>query len=124
MQEAHLDLGNGEIVLSAVREWVSQVLGALPPDLLDDVLLLANELVSNMIDHAKGPRSLSVRQSSDRLRVEATDGSPHATPVVGRSRLSESRGRGLVIVNACSTSWGVEVAHGRKTVWAEVPFRL
>ncbi|MEV6236685.1 ATP-binding protein [Lentzea sp. NPDC051838] len=121
MLEARLDLGNDEIVLRAVREWISKTLEVLPPDLLDDVLLVANELVSNMIDHAEGPRSLSLRLRDGQLRVEATDGSPRATPIVGRSRLSESRGRGLIIVNACSTSWGVDLAHDHKTVWAEVP---
>lgn len=118
--EAHLDLVDAGPSLHGVRHWVADHLTALPGELVEDVVLVVHELVCNAFDHAEGPRDLILRRDGAVLRVEVTDGSPKDLPVPGRSRLRETRGRGLLLVARISRGWGVELRRGRKTTWAEV----
>lgn len=106
-----------------VRRWVAELLrGRVDEEIVQDVQLIANELVSNAYDH--GRWAVRVRVSlptagAPRVRVEVDDTSSDL-PVLGRSRLTDLRGRGLVLVNALSTRWGARPKFGGKTVWADV----
>ncbi|WP_424186254.1 ATP-binding protein [Actinokineospora sp. G85] len=117
-----LDLTSAVAPLALIRRRLSVELADLDVDGLRDVLVICVELVSNAYEHAAGPRRVWVRRVPSRavLRVEVHDGSPERRLVVGRSRLGEHRGRGLVLVRATSR-WGVRVTAGSKVVWAEVP---
>jgi hypothetical protein len=54
------------------------------------------------------------------VRVEVDDGSPEL-PVVGRSRLGASRGRGWLLISRLCRSWGADpLPAGGKTVWAVI----
>ena len=107
--------------LSAIRHRISEVFGDLSQDSLEDVQLIVTELVSNAYDHGRHPRRLCLRRAgaSPRLRVEVDDASPEP-PVLGRSRLSSTRGRGLIIVDKIAADWGVAGQPAGKTVWAEL----
>jgi anti-sigma regulatory factor (Ser/Thr protein kinase) len=81
----------------------------------DLVELLTSELVTNAYRHTKGPASLRVTALGDgRLRVGVWDSSPHVPapfdePPGGRAApalLNAERGRGLLLVQQCATSWG------------------
>ncbi|WP_156755907.1 ATP-binding protein [Actinokineospora pegani] len=122
----HLDLDLTAAVapLALIRRRLSVELADLGVDRLRDVQVICVELVSNAYEHAAGPRRVRVRRFRGRaaLHVEVHDGSPEGRLVVGRSRLGEHRGRGLVLVRALAASqWGVRVTPGGKVVWAEVP---
>ncbi|MFI9011163.1 ATP-binding protein [Actinosynnema sp. NPDC053489] len=109
--------------LAQIRQWLTTVLADLAEDVLQDLLLVCTELVSNAYDHACAPRRLRVHRSHNRqsLRVEVDDGSPDRLPVAGSSRLGTFRGRGLIMVDNLSRRWGTRLCADGKTVWAEVP---
>lgn len=89
-------------------------------ELLHSVALVGTELVANAIMHARTEMTLSVELVGDGVRVAVTDGSsslPRWTP----SSATATSGRGLLLVERISRSWGIDrVAAGGKTVWAQV----
>lgn len=117
-----MDLADVVPPLSQVRGWAREVLSGLTDDGLGDCLLVVTELVANAYDHGEAPRRVRLRRSSEpcSVRVEVDDAA-HGEVVVGKSRLGDHRGRGMVLVAALSTAWSVEFHEWGKTVWAEVP---
>lgn len=91
-------------------------------DLGDDmVVLLANELVTNAILHAGSDIDVVVDITGARVRVEVRDRARRA-PVRRRAEPTSSAGRGLALVEALASDWGVEPIPGDgKAVWFEVP---
>lgn len=106
--------------LAAMRTWAAELLSDLPEDLRLDVLLVCTELASNAYEHASGPRVLRMERLDDLIRVEVDDGTPADLPNLGESRLSDVRGRGLVMVAHISRCWGTRATEHGKTVWAEI----
>ncbi|MDX6227539.1 MAG: hypothetical protein QOI76_929 [Frankiales bacterium] len=89
-------------------------------DLVDDATLVVSELIANGVLHARTEISLSVESTRDGIRVAVTDGSP-VLPRGGPASPSATSGRGLLLVERLSSSWGVEVlAGGGKVVWAVI----
>lgn len=85
------------------------------------VQTLLSELVTNAVVHARSKPEVSVLMLGDRIRVEVADASsdlPMPVPLGGL----EPGGRGLAIVAAEASRWGVR-SHpaGGKTVWFDVP---
>ncbi|MGI8695375.1 MAG: ATP-binding protein [Mycobacteriales bacterium] len=110
---------------AVVRRAVAADLGAvISQDLLDDVLLAASELIANAARHGTalpGETMLvewSCRQASVDVRV--TDGGGEQRPRLRRGDHAATGGRGLAIVDALATTWGVERADGTTTVWARL----
>jgi anti-sigma regulatory factor (Ser/Thr protein kinase) len=88
-------------------------------DAIDDATLLVSELVTNAILHARSPVDLVVRKVRTAVRVEVYDeGAGAAQPL--HSDLEASAGRGLGLVQAVATRWGVDDAEVGKTVWFEI----
>ncbi|CCH32601.1 putative anti-sigma regulatory factor,serine/threonine protein kinase [Saccharothrix espanaensis DSM 44229] len=107
--------------MNAVRRWTERAVPHVVGESLEDLLLLVTELVSNAYDHGRRPGRLRLLDSCDQLRVEVDDGCPEP-PVPGRSRIADSRGRGLLLVAALSSAWGhTGRVGGGKTVWADLP---
>lgn len=85
--------------------------------LVDDVQLGVSELLSNAVRHA-GTDVVLTLLCSDRLIVEVLDNDPDLPhPVIPDGDLRATSGRGLRIVSAISSDWGVRAAAGGKTVW-------
>lgn len=104
--------------LPRLRAWLREHVGEA--ERCGDAELVCTELVTNAVEHARGPRSVELAVSEDRVRVAVTDGSPERDPVPGRSRFEgEHRGRGLTLVAALS-EWTVRCARRSKTVEATV----
>ncbi|GAB2817239.1 ATP-binding protein [Lentzea nigeriaca] len=116
-----LDLSDHIPPLVMVRRWTAEALADLTIDELCDVLLVATELVTNAYDHGQPPCQIRLRRQyeSCSVRIEVDDSSP-ALPVLGHSRISQTRGRGLTIVNGVSKVWGVTTRTVGKTVWADI----
>ncbi|PSL43664.1 histidine kinase-like protein [Saccharothrix carnea] len=106
--------------MADVRRWAARVLPGLDEDHLSDVLLVTTELVSNVVDHAPGPAHVRVFHRPDPCRVHVeVDDTSDLPPVLGRSSIADTRGRGVAMVAVYSEDWGVRRrAEGGKTVWA------
>ncbi len=85
----------------------------------DDIALVVGELLANAVQHGQPPLSVCVSGDADLLRVEVRDGSSRA-PVRPPLTTTNMTGRGLGLVDAVASNWGVTRSdNGGKTVWAE-----
>lgn len=111
-----LTSGNG------VRRFVEEELcrrGAVSDEAVFRAQLLATELVTNAVRHAGSSVELTVALGDNHLRIQARDNST-ATPALPTPD-TETRHRGLLLVEDLSERWGVEVEdHTGKVVWCEV----
>lgn len=119
-----LDLPAGPSAASTARGFLVGCLGDVAPDVIDEVLLLTSELVTNAVLHGSAPIRLQLRRRDTTLRVDVSDGGGPfalaAAPV--RSRTAEG-GRGLLLIDALATDWGSRDNEGTssgKTVWFEL----
>ncbi|MFJ4865308.1 ATP-binding protein [Streptomyces sp. NPDC088748] len=88
--------------------------------LLDDVLTVVAELVSNAIRHAGGVTGFSVRCLPDAVAVEVSD----ASPVLPRSPgtpVEVPGGFGWLVVNRLAARTEISADHSGKTITAYVP---
>ena len=103
------------------RDWVRRTLEqwAVAAD-PDEALLVATELAANAVLHAGTSYQVRLSASPGLLRIEVSDdgaGTPEPQPF---SSTAES-GRGVVLVSALATSWGIENDGGPgKVTWAEL----
>jgi serine/threonine-protein kinase RsbW len=95
---------------------------AISTAVLDDVLLVATELISNAIRHAEplgdGQVTVSWRVQGREVTVEVSDGGGGGEPRVRQVSTRDTYGRGLALVEALATRWGVEHTSTGTTVWA------
>ncbi|HWO63884.1 MAG TPA: ATP-binding protein [Umezawaea sp.] len=108
--------------LADLRAHIRVMLAAEDPDCVEDVELLATELVSNAYDHGVRPLFARLWTPDQRklVRLEVDDSDPTHLPVLGVSRFGANRGRGLVMVDQLAQRWGSAVRSWGKTIWAEV----
>ncbi len=91
--------------------------------MLDDAVLGASELATNAIRHAGGLLRVRTGVRDDSVRIEVEDGTTDDVVQLDPGPLDTS-GRGLVIVDGISTTWGMEAsATGGKVVWFELDRR-
>jgi anti-sigma regulatory factor (Ser/Thr protein kinase) len=91
----------------------------LAEDTVDDALLLVEELVTNVVDHARTPFRLLVRLDGGVLHIAAHDRSSLPVRVQELDR-ARPRGRGLLVIAGVSTRWGSDTDGTGKTVWADL----
>ncbi len=89
-------------------------------DLMNDAAIIVTELVANAVIHARTEMALSVEECGAGVRLSVTDASdklPRWTPV----RPTATSGRGLLLVQRLSATWGVEpLGDSGKVVWAQI----
>lgn len=81
--------------------------------------LVVTELVTNALLHGSPPLLLHVRVTDGRVRLTVHDGSP-LLPRRPADDPGAMTGRGLRLVEALASRWGVHHSTGGKAVWAEV----
>ena len=106
----------------AARRFVRDVLRDQPRDVREAVELMATELATNCVQHAKTSFELTINHGQEQIRIEVSDTGP-GHPVSRSPTPKERRGRGLRLVEAMSDSWGVDPSSRGKTVWFTVPQR-
>ncbi|WP_406317886.1 ATP-binding protein [Streptosporangium sp. NBC_01639] len=82
--------------------------------------LLASELVTNALRHARGTIRLALFFEDGLLRCEVEDGNP-ALPRPGRAHEDDEGGRGLHLLELLSCCWGSAWTPMGKAVWFELP---
>jgi anti-sigma regulatory factor (Ser/Thr protein kinase) len=102
----------------ARRHTVELLNGRCPQPLVDDVLIVVSELVTNAVRHTGGACALSVQVGTGQIVVEVCDGD--GRPPVATRMQAVSLGRGLGMVQMLTTRWGIERQPHGKTVWAEI----
>ena len=86
----------------------------------DDAALVLSELATNAVLHARSPFSVVVRAEPSVLHISVEDLAP-VGPMPGAEGPMAESGRGLRLVAAVSSRYGVEaVTGGGKRVWAEL----
>ena len=85
----------------------------------DAVELLVSEVATNALVHGAGDVRVRVLPRDGVVRVEVDDDSP-VLPVARSAGPTAEGGRGLALVTALSSSWGVVPRDEGKTVWFEV----
>ncbi len=100
-------------VRALLRHW------GVRAETVDDVLLVLEELVANVLDHARTAFRVVVRLAGDVVHVAVRDHSTRS-PRVRPYAPHAVRGRGLQLVSTLAKSWGCEHHADGKTVWAEL----
>ncbi|MER6220969.1 SpoIIE family protein phosphatase [Streptomyces sp900105755] len=86
----------------------------------DAVLLVVSELVTNALVHTQGPVRLELVLRGDRVRVCVSDSSPRAPAKPVIVDWESTGGRGLLLVEAVSESFGTVPVAGGKQVCSEI----
>jgi anti-anti-sigma regulatory factor/anti-sigma regulatory factor (Ser/Thr protein kinase) len=108
---------------TAARAFVCQVCAywqlALPDATVTDrAVLVADELVTNAVVHARTELRLRLELRGDLLHLGVRDGSPRLLRLVTTPRLEAEGGRGLWLVEQLASAWGVSRhPDGGKVVW-------
>jgi anti-sigma regulatory factor (Ser/Thr protein kinase) len=119
MVELPADPGAARLARNVVRSGAGS---ALPPAVLDDLLLLVTEVVTNAVLHGSPPITMQVEVIPEPTTVKVAVSDGHAgSPLVRASDRAAITGRGMAVVDALASRWGVEwLAEGGKTIWFEV----
>jgi anti-sigma regulatory factor (Ser/Thr protein kinase) len=121
------ELRAGPRTATEARLFLSEALGSFDVKVdMDAAHLLTSEIASNAVRHGKEPIDVSVSMEETGLRVSVFDRGSGFDP--GDLRFDEDMspeawaedGRGLQLVHALSSDWGVE----RRDEGTEVWFRL
>lgn len=88
-------------------------------DVVDDALLVVEELVANVVDHAPTRFQLAVQLTGRVLRVEVRDAGT-GLPQIRPFDPNAARGRGLQVINALAQRWGCDRDDSGKTIWVDL----
>lgn len=91
--------------------------GGHEAEVVEQAQLLVSELVTNAVRYGAPPIELQIRcLGEDHLQVRVRDSDP-GVPLPREADEEAEGGRGLMLVDLVSSSWGHEVGDDGKTVW-------
>jgi two-component sensor histidine kinase len=111
--------------LAELRRWARSWLEEHPTHGVDpdNVVLSMTELVTNSIKHGAGPVDVELTGDTDNLVLIVSDTSEEL-PLRPEGSLDMETGRGILILDALVTRWGIQPQPGcGKTVWCEFESR-
>ncbi|QXC61102.1 ATP-binding protein [Aquihabitans sp. G128] len=118
-----LELERDAAAAATARAWLTDALSdpaVISGPARADLLVMASELVTNVISHTRSRPRIAVSCDDDEVLVEVGDDSPDL-PQVRDLEPDRVGGNGLRIVEAWSRRWGVERhPDDGKTVWFTV----
>ena len=125
--QIHIELSGGpsaaHAARSAVAAFVARVPEPPPQAIVDDLTLLASELVTNSIRHGgvteRGVVHMRLSHRGATFRVEVEDLGPGFEPRTPKAAPDRTSGYGLVLVERLSRRWGVEASDSVR-VWFEL----
>jgi anti-sigma regulatory factor (Ser/Thr protein kinase) len=108
----------GSLARQALRQLLTSA--RVDTDTSETAVLLATELVTNAVEHGQGAAYLDANVEDRMIRLEVSDSSTVAPrPNTEVTELDE-RGRGLLLIDALASRWGVRPRSDGKTVWCEL----
>ena len=129
MADVELGLERTRDMPRLAREFVTTHFGGLsaqarpPHDVCTDVVLLVSELVTNVVRHGEIPASLRLSVVADTVRVSVHDsGDGHPASPLPVDDPDRRHGRGLVLIDALSSAWGVHDTGPGKDVWFDISY--
>ena len=119
--ERRLELPQDLASVTRARHFVRDVLRGWGLDgLVEDAQLGTSELVANAVRHAGTDLLLTVRVDAA-VTIAIRDGQPELRrPVIADAGYLAENGRGLHIVAAISSDWGITTAINGKIVWFDL----
>jgi anti-sigma regulatory factor (Ser/Thr protein kinase) len=107
--------------LAAIRAAIAHALADLDDNVVLDVQLLCNALVSNVYRHTRGGGQLRITRPADDgvIRIEVDDSSTTPPAMPHRAPADEPRHHGLLLISGLAKQWGVWRRAQGKTVWVE-----
>ncbi|MCU1351611.1 MAG: putative regulatory protein containing a conserved C-terminal domain (modular protein) [Acidimicrobiales bacterium] len=109
--------------ISRSRRWLADLMRdapALDDEELGHALIMASELMTNVMLHTASEATLKFDDDAGQVRVSVHDDDPRL-PVMRSNGAMEPGGNGLRIVDAWATSWGIERIPGNgKTIWFSI----
>jgi anti-sigma regulatory factor (Ser/Thr protein kinase) len=102
------------------RAFVAHALRDTDSNALDAAVLMVSELATNAVVHTTSPFTIGIDRSDHEARISVTDQGV-GTPRLRHAASTDTDGRGLGIVAAFATAWGVDLHPDSKTVWFTVP---
>ena len=107
--------------VGAARRYTLAAIGDLDSQLADAVAVMVSELAANAVRHSGTHFTLTIDRTEVLVRVGVTDHGA-GSPVVRTPEPIEPSGRGLQIVEALASDWGVVPNSDPpgKTVWFTV----
>lgn len=105
---------------SCARTFASETLERWEcPQLNDEVRLVVSEVVTNAIIHARTDMTLTLLNMGDNLQIRVSDGDSRP-PKLRSANTSDTGGRGIFLVEAICSAWGVDDQPPGKVVWLDI----
>ncbi len=121
----HLSLDPEPSSVREARSFVREALDGVAEEDRDTAVLLASELVTNAILHARTTVQLVVVVDDGQALVCVGDHDEDSDVVVSHGHSADRPGgRGLALVEGFSDRWGAEAHDDGKTVWFTLPVAL
>jgi anti-sigma regulatory factor (Ser/Thr protein kinase) len=122
--QATLDQITGDAQsITAARRAVRAMVAGYRDDLAAVAELLTDELLTNAVLHGGGQFGLTARVDETRLRVIVSDVLSSERVTVYPPGHELEYGRGMTIVDAMASKWGVERHGSEKSIWFELDLR-
>lgn len=117
---AELELPPHAEAVPTARRFARAALADEPAAVLEDAQLVATELVTNALLHGAAPVHFRVQPRDGCVRLEVRD-TGRAVPMWQQRDQEGLTGRGLTLVAALASGWGIDPVRGSgKVVWAEI----
>jgi anti-sigma regulatory factor (Ser/Thr protein kinase) len=118
---AERSFGCDHTVPSAARSVLLEMMPAIPEsaDLADDLEIIVSELVTNAVLAGCAAMHLALTLNPSCLRIDLRDDAAGWPTELDASPMDD-HGRGLAIVSALASRWGVRRLAEVKEVWAEL----
>jgi anti-sigma regulatory factor (Ser/Thr protein kinase) len=117
------EVPDGYEIVPVARHWAQRELGAAGCSHrhVDRVGLVASEMVTNAVMHARGPFRFGIDATPRCTRIEVWDQCPEAEARQPGPGHRDTGGWGMAIVQRFSSRWGTTRTGTWKCTWSEVP---
>jgi Histidine kinase-like ATPase domain len=88
---------------------------------VDVACLIVSELICNTVVHAHTDAAVTLEHRGAYLMIQVRDRDPHLPRLPAAPAATAVGGRGLLLIAALSSDWGIEPQPDGKIIWAALP---